>query len=464
MTKPDSKGKYLLWLAPLLAILVYVVCRYAAGWEHAPSVTLAITTLTALWWISEVLPLWVTSLVPLVSLPVFGVLDQRTAGESLGQPVVLLMLGAFMLAAAMEHTSLHRQLAARILNLTGTGSSMRLIWGLMFTSILLSMWLSNTATLLMLLPLAMPILRSATDKRACIAGILALTYGANLGGMATPIGTPPNAVFASQYEALTGTYYGFAPWMSIAIPVILCITPLMGWWITRGIKGGVSVQLHQDGWTLAQKRVLIIFLFTALAWMTRTAPFGGWQSLLGLQGIHDATVALTATVFLFIVSDGQGSRLLTWEKARGIHWGVLLLFAGGLSLAKAFTVSGLSNIIGDALLGMGELPYGLAIGGLALSVSLLTEVTTNTATTTLLLPVLASVADSLGHAPEVWMLPVTLAASCAFMLPSATAPNAIAFSTGELRIIDMVKAGVFINLASVLIIGFWSWVFLSPSG
>ena len=408
-------------------------------------------------------PLWATALVPILGLPLAGVLTQAEAGAALGNQVLLLMMGAFFIAAAMQHCGLHRQFAVMILRATGSDSPHPLIWGLLLISVLMSMWLSNTATQLMLLPLAMPLLAIHADPKVKAMGVLAITYGCNLGGMGTPIGTPPNPVFNSQYEQLTGASYSFAAWMGLAVPILATVAPFMGWWLTRGLRrepARGAQQLRPEPWTQAQKTMLVVFGCTALAWMTRTAPFGGWQSWLGLRGVHDATVALLMAVLLFLLGDGKGGRMLRWKEAKDIHWGVLLLIGGGLTLARGFEASGLSRQLGDALLAVGEMPYWASTGILALSVSFLTEVTTNTATTTLLMPVLASLATSLGQAPELWMLPATLAASCAFMLPSATAPNAIAFSTGDVRIGQMVRAGFAINLAAAAAIAFWSVLLL----
>ena len=407
----------------------------------------------AVWWVFEPVPVPVTSLIPLAILPLTGVLTPAQVASAYGHPLILLLMGGFILSKAMEASNSHRQIALGIVHMVGYKNPKRLVLGFMLASAILSMWISNTATTLMLLPVALAALGVSRDTPLAPTLFMAIAYAASLGGIGTPIGTPPNLVFMEFYRQATGVEPDFIQWMQWAMPVVIIFFPIMYFYLTRNLKHLELQAPDSPGpWTTHQKRVLGIFVLTAIAWVTRKAPFGGWSGFFDLKTANDAAVALTAVITMFIVSDGKGGRLLKWEKAQEIPWGVLLLFAGGITLAKGFTSTGLSDQIGLAVSGLSHLPILVIILSIALIVTFLTEMTSNTATTTLLMPVLAAAAVNANMDPALLMLPAVLSASCAFMLPVATAPNAIAYGSGYLTVQQMVKAGFALNVMGALVI------------
>jgi len=324
--------------------------------------------------------------------------------------------------------------------------------GFMAAAAVLSMWISNTATTLMLLPVALAVLEQ-TQKNLAVPLLLGIAYAASIGGLGTPIGTPPNLIFMQVHLDQFGHAPSFPEWMKWGVPVVILFVPLAGLWLTRGITLEVPVRLPKVGtWRPAEKRVMFMFCLTAFFWITRQAPFGGWSDLFGVPQANDASVALIACVIMAAMPNGEGGRLLRWKAANRIPWGVLLLFAGGITIANAFMQSGLAEIMADQLGAIVELPTWLLILSLCLAVTFLTEVTSNTATASLLMPLLAATSMATGINPMLLMVPAALSASCAFMLPVATAPNAIVFGSEKIRIKDMARAGFVLNLVGAVII------------
>lgn len=447
-------------LAPVISLLCYVGLT-SLGLAHEPSAAAAITLLTVIWWVTEAIPIPATSLVPFALLPLAGVVDHKTVASSLGSHVILLLMGAFMLSKAIEKSGAHERLAVYMVKIVGTHSAKRLVLGFMLATGILSMWISNTATTLIMLPIALAILSHVDNHKLSVALILGIAYAASIGGIGTPIGTPPNVIFMGIYEEHTGTEFSFFSWMKIGVPIVLVVLPLVALWLTRGIKMQGSIELPKLGeWRPEEKRVLWVFGLTALAWITRKEPFGGWSGVLDIEIAGDSTVALFAVVLMFIIPNGKGSRLLDWDSAKEIPWGMLLLFAGGIAIAKGFMASGLSTILGEWLTSLAHLPAILMILTICLVVTYLTEITSNTATATLLMPILAAAATASGLDPKVLMIPAAMCASCAFMLPVATAPNAIAFGTGKISISEMVKEGAILSFLVSLIIGFTIYLML----
>lgn len=423
------------------------------GQSHDIAATLAVTLLCLVWWVLEPVAIPVTSLLPLACFPLLGVLDRHQIAAAYGSQLILLLLGGFLLSKAMEHTGTHRRLALLMVHLIGGHSPRRLVLGFMLTSAVLSMWISNTATALMLLPVALAILERAEQRELAVPLLLGIAYAASIGGIGTPIGTPPNLVFMEVYAAETGDPVSFTRWMSWAVPVVVIMVPLAALWLTRSLPSRSDIVLPDQGpWLVSQKRVLTVFGFTALAWMTRQEPFGGWTTWLDMPNANDASVAFVAVVLLCLLPDGRGKRLLDWETAVTIPWGVLLLFAGGITIATAFSVSGLSDLLASGISGLNTLPLVLVIALIALSVSFFTETTSNTASTTLLMPVLAAAAAGAGIDPLLLMVPAAMSASCAFMLPVATAPNSIVFGSGYIRTRVMAKEGFILNLVGAGVI------------
>ncbi|TPH15119.1 SLC13 family permease [Litorilituus lipolyticus] len=440
------KRKHFIVLGPLLALAFYFFLGSIAVAEK-PAIAAAITLLTVIWWVSEALPIPATSLVPFALLPLFGILDHKAVAASLGSHVILLLMGAFMLSKSLEKSGAHERLAVYMIRIVGISSGRRLVLGFMLAAGFLSMWISNTATTLIMLPMALAILAHVDNRNLKVALILGIAYAASVGGIGTLIGTPPNVIFAGIYEEHTGQEFGFLAWMKIGVPVVLISLPIMAFWLTRKVKLEQDLVLPKLGaWRTEEKRTLLVFGLTALAWITRSEPFGGWSGLLGVKGVGDSTVALFAVVLMFMIPNGKKEgRLLDWDTAKTIPWGMLLLFAGGIAIAKGFSASGLSTILGNWLTSLSSFPPVLMMVAICLFVTYLTEITSNTATATLLMPILAVAAISSGVDPAVFMIPAAMAASCAFMLPVATAPNAIAFGTGEVSIKNMVIEGALLS-------------------
>ena len=425
--------------------------------------SMVVTSVTALlcifWWIFEPIPIPVTSLLPLALMPMFGVLTPAQTGAAYGSPLILLLMGGFLLSRGMESTGAHKRVALGVIRLVGSESPRRLVLGFMISGAALSMWISNTATVLMLLPVALAVLDSAEQKERLAAPLLlGLAWSCSIGGMGTPIGTPPNLIFMQVYEDATGQAIGFAQWMSWGVPVVVTMIAVTALWLTRSLPNKLLVTLPETtAWRSAEKRVLVVFGLTGLAWMTRSEPFGGWRELLGIPGANDASVAFLAVIVLFVLRDNEGTPLITWQEAARIPWGVLLLFAGGICLASAFVASGLSAVAGEALVVLTTLPTYLMLLLICLAVTFMTEATSNTATTALLMPILAAAAIAAGVEPALLMVPAAMSASCAFMLPVATAPNAVIYGTDRVGISTMFREGLLLNLVGAFVVSLGLW-------
>ena len=451
--------KYVVLVAGLLSAIGVGLAVLLLGHSSGIALTAAVVVLCAIWWVFEPIPIPATSLIPLAIFPLGGVLTPAQLGSCVGHHLVLLMMGGFMLSMAMEQSGTHRRLALNMVGFFGGGaSSRRLVFGFMAASAFLSMWISNAATVLMLLPIVAAVVEKSTDRKLKVALLLGIAYAASVGGIVTPIGTPPNLVFMSVYSETFGEEPSFTEWMIWAAPIAAIMLPLIGIWLTRGLKSDASLEMPAVGkWRYEEQATLIVFAITALLWITRKEPYGGWGQW--VPGASDASVAMLAVVIMHVIPNGKGQTLLTWENAVKIPWGVLLLFAGGIAIAKACIESGLSQQLGEALSGISNLPLILMIGVVCLAVTFLTEVTSNTATATLLLPILAATAVVTAIDPRLIMIPATISASFAFMLPVATPPNAIVFGNGALTVKDMMRQGMVLNLFGVVVVTFACWLF-----
>jgi solute carrier family 13 (sodium-dependent dicarboxylate transporter), member 2/3/5 len=302
---------------------------------------------------------------------------------------------------------------------------------------------------------ALAILADYPDRRLATPLILAIAYAASIGGLGTPIGSPPNLVFMQVYGQTTGEPLGFTDWMRFGIPVVVVFLPLAALWLARGLGNTPPAAVPRLGaWSPGERRVLIVFALVALAWITRSEPFGGWRQWLSLPTANDASVALLGVVVMALVGngDGRGGRLLTWEAAERIPWGALILFGGGIAIATAFQTSGLSTLLADELSGVFELPLLLRIVLIAAAISLMSEIASNTATAVLAMPILAAAGIAMGIDPALLMVPAVLSASCSFMLPVATAPNAIAFGSGLVPGRAMLRHGAALNVLGVAVV------------
>ena len=422
----------------------------------AAAVTAAVTLWCAIWWLTEPVPIPVTSLLPMALFPLLGVLTPTQVAQSYGSPLILLLLGGFMLSGALAKSGAHRRLALVMIRLSSRLGQKGLVLGFMLAAAGLSMWISNTATTLMLLPVALAVLENDRLKPLTVPLLLGTAYAASLGGTGTPIGTPPNLIYMQVSEAQFGVQTTFPQWMGFGLPVVFLFLPVMFLWLTRRIGAGKLPILEAPGvWTSAEIRVLVVFGLTALAWMTRAAPFGGWQAWLGLPYANDASVAMLAVVLLCMIPNGdkhQPARLLDWQTIQAIPWGVLILFAGGITIATAFIETGLSDALAEELSVVSLLPVWLMVLMLCLGVTFLTEVTSNTATTSLLMPILAATAVATDIPHELLMIPAAISASCAFMLPVATAPNAVVYGSGRVTVKQMMSEGLMLNLIGAVII------------
>ena len=448
--------QHMLLIAPMAAI-VSGLAMNSYGWATAGSLTVGITVLCALWWIFEPIPIPATSMIPLGVMPLLGVLDGKQVAMAYGDPLIILLMGGAMLSKAMEKSGAHRRLALSMVHVFGGDSPKKLVFGFMVASATLSMWVSNTATTLMLLPVAYAVVDSLNDEHSriklAVPLFLGIAYSASIGGLGTPIGSPPNVIFLKVYAEATGVMPSFSQWMIWALPVVIFMIPAAGFWLTRNLHGNQSVRIPEVGqWRKEEVRVTLVFTLTALGWIPLREPFGGWTAWFGVASANYAAVALTAVIFMFIIPNGKGGKLLDWETASGIHWGVLLLFAGGIAIAKAFTATGISGAIGEALSGVTRLSIVIIIAIVALTVTFLTEITSNTATTALLMPILAAASLGAGIEPALLMLPAALSASCAFMLPVATGPNAIVFGSGRISVQQMVREGIILNVLGIVTI------------
>ncbi|MGB3149291.1 MAG: SLC13 family permease [Maribacter sp.] len=454
-------------MGPVLFFLV-LMFFHPEGLSTEANAILAATAWIAVWWITEAIPIAVTALLPLVLFPLSGGLDLPSTSESFGHKYVFLYMGGFIIAIAIEKWNLHKRIALNIINFIGSDIR-KIILGFMIATAFLSMWISNTATAVMMLPIGIAIIKQLRDNPNTIedenlifgkALMLAIAYSASIGGVATLIGTPPNLVLAGVVLDTYGYEITFMQWFMFGLPISIVLLLLCWKYLTRyafsfrqtefpGGKAEIKRQLQLLGnVTYEEKLVGFIFAFTAFCWITRS--FLLQQFLLGLD---DTIIAIFFAIVLFLIpSKNRKEQLINWEEAVKMPWGIILLFGGGMALAKGFEVSGLAVWIGSQMASLSGLPVILLLLVLIAAVNFLTEITSNLATTAMLLPVLAPMALTIDVHPFVLMVGAAVAASCAFMLPVATPPNAVVFGSGYLRIPDMVGKGLFMNLVSILIL------------
>ena len=471
MTSPENPERnklhigyksHMFWAAPLLSVLISYITWKLGGLELAATLTLGIALWTALWWIFETVPIPIASLLPLSLPPLFGVLSPKTVGEKYGHPLVLLLLGGFLLSKAMEKSGAHRRIALMMVNACPAGEKF-IILGFMIATAFLSMWISNTATTLMMLPMALAVIQGSKNKDLTIPLLLGIAFAANVGGIGTPIGTPPNLVMIGAYKDLGFPELSFTQWMKFGAPVTIIMVLVTWLWLSRGITGKNNIALPNPGiWTKAEIRTFIVFSLTALAWISRSEPFGGWKAWLNLPAANDASVAFISVIILFCLPDGEkkGARLLDWETANKIPWGMLVLVGAGLCLGEGFKQSGLSASIATLFSGIESLPLFVLLLGVCLLVSFLTEMTSNTATTNVLMPILGAAATASNIDPIILMIPAAMSASCAFMLPVATIPNAVVFGTGKITVGKMVREGLVLNIIGAFVISTVCFLFL----
>jgi len=467
-------------LGPVFGLLAY--WGAPAELEEAARGTLLVTVWTVTWWVTEAIPIPAASLVPAVLLPLLGVCDASVAAKYYSHHLILLLLGGFLLARAVECSGLHRRIALATLTTVGS-SPRRLAFGFLITSAMLSMWISNTATTMLMLTIAISV-ALRTEKSAGTSGgvfttclLLCTAYGANVGGIGTLIGTPPNLIFTKNAEDLDPpVLIDFLHWLPFGLPLVLIFVPIIGILMTRfllplpagssreGMDSLMEERKSLGKMSSAEARVLGVFICTALLWITRGGTgLPGWSGLLaGWLGIpaesahlylNDSIVALAAAITLFVIPSRRGGpALLDWDQAKEVPWGMLLLFGGGFAIGGAFQDSELSSYFGGLMARWVDLPFAGIVLSISLATTFLTEVTSNTTSMHVLMPILREAAQQGGIAPIHMMLPAVLSVSCAFMLPVATAPNAIVFGTGKVRIRTMIRCGFVLNLVGVLVV------------
>jgi sodium-dependent dicarboxylate transporter 2/3/5 len=498
----------------LLGVPLFLVLLWPAltpGLSDAGRRLLATSGLMAFWWITEAIPIPATALLPMCLYPLLGILPMAEVTRNYGDENIFLFLGGFLIAMAMQKWNLHRRLALHIVHLIGAAPR-RLVLGFMCATAFLSMWISNTATTMMMYPIALAVIlqlvpeqgiRSQGGKndkepmakqRATQTGVasnfrtcmmLAIAYAASIGGLGTLIGTPPNIIFAGSVQKLfpQAPPVDFLRWLAFGLPLIVVFIPITWFLLTRvlfpiakdlfsGSRDLIDAEIKKLGrMATGERSVLVIFLSTALAWIFRVdlelgfVTIPGWASRLGLADkVSDATVAMIAGTALFFipVRFRRGEFLLDWATAVKIPWGILLLFGGGIAMSAGFKATGLSVWLGERLAGLGDWPPVAMILAVTALVVFLTEVTSNTATATIFMPIMAATAQALHLHPFLLMIPAAVAASCAFMLPVATPPNAIVFASGYVTVPQMARAGFWFNLLAIVLITAMVYLLVAP--
>jgi len=459
-----------LYLGPILFILTRFFLELEGLSDQANAV-LASTLWIAIWWITEAIRIAATSLLPIILFPLSGALPLADTTSSFGHRFVFLYLGGFILALAIQKWNLHKRIALNIIKVVGTNVQ-KIILGFMVATAFLSMWISNTATAVMLLPIGIAIikqmkdLKNTSEDENLIFGkalMLSIAYSASIGGIATLIGTPPNLVFAGIIQETYNIEISFLKWFQFGLPISILLLAISWVYLTKVAfkfkqnefnkgKEEINRQLEELGSiSYEEKIVLSVFVLTGLAWILRTYLLNKF-----IPNLDDSIIALISGISLFLFQannqEGKKEKIMNWEDAVKLPWGILLLFGAGLAIAQGFQSSGLANWIAENLTQLNDFSLFIILLVLITAVNFLTEITSNLATTAMLLPILAPTAVTLGVHPYILMVGATLAASCAFMLPVATPPNAVVFGSNYLKISDMVRVGILMNIISIIII------------
>jgi len=464
-------------LGPLLFALT-LLFFHPEGMSTQANAVLACSLWIAVWWITEAIPIAVTSLFPIILFPMTGALELAETTASFGHRYIFLYIGGFMLAIAIERWNLHKRIALNVIKIIGVNIK-SIILGFMVSTAFLSMWISNTATAVMMLPIGLAIISQLADNPDTVedenrtfgkALMLAIAYSASIGGVATLIGTPPNLVLAGFVQETYGVEITFSQWMSFGLPISIILLFLCWHYLTdyaftfkqKSFPGGkveIKRQLDLLGKVSYEEKVVLgVFVATAFAWVFRSLLLQRF-----IPNIDDTIIAVIAGVLLFLLPAGKEEQraIITWEEAVKLPWGILLLFGGGLALASGFKASGLAEWIGGQMITLEGASLFVILLVLIAAINFLTELTSNLATTAMILPVLAPMALVIGVHPYVLMVGAAVAASCAFMLPVATPPNAIVFGSGYLKIPDMARVGIWMNILSIFLLSLFVY-FLLP--
>ena len=471
MTAPASKNRIVgLVLGPLLFAAVFFLLSQTSL-TYKGIVVLSLGAWMVAWWVTESAPIPVTALLPMIMFPLFTVSSAREAAAPYGDSIIFLFMGGFMIALALEKHNLHQRIALNLIRLTGTSGN-GIIMGFMLSTALISMWISNTATAVMMLPIASSVTNllgkeiSDIDRpkfeRFATGLMLSIAYAASIGGIATIIGTPPNVVTVGFIKRFYDADVSFAKWMVIGIPTMLAILASCYVIITKilypnrlqsidGSSALISGKIKELGpISREEKRVLIIFAFTCFLWIFRQ----NINALIDINLLDDTTIAMTGGILMFVtpIVLRNGKFLLEWPDMKNLPWGILLLFGGGLSLAQGMEDAGLVQLVGDQIARQGNLSTTTLVITLSGISMFLTELMSNVALTTIFVPVVLGIADGLQINPVILAIPVAFSASCAFMMPISTPPNAILFASGYISVRQMMRAGILLNLFSLIII------------
>lgn len=420
------------------------------------------------WWISEAAPLAVTALLPIILFPALGVFDIKQASAPYASPIIFLFMGGFFIALGLEEHGLHKRIALRLIKITGTSAN-GIILGFMIATAFLSMWISNTATTIMMLPIAASVIKlvehDSLDQKGfskfALALMLGIAYSANIGGIATIIGTPPNVVFAGYAQELLHTEIGFADWMMVGVPISLVLLTFTFLMLTKVLHKNrlgqmsnaealIQKEINQlGGWKNEERLVAFVFGLTAFMWIFKE-PL---NTIIGFKLLNDTVTALIGGLLMFIIpmDNHAEQKLLIWKATERLPWGILLLFGGGMTLAKGMEKTGLVDVISQVI-SQNHFPVIIITLILITTMLFMTELMSNVALATVFIPIVIAIAEGAQIDPLTLSIPVAMAASCAFMMPISTPPNAIVFSSGYIRMAEMVKAGIWLNIISVLVL------------
>lgn len=455
-----------LFLGPVLFVLILLfhpdVYLEAEGWR-----VLALAAWMISWWITEAVPIPITAILPMIVFPLLGVFDIKSATAPYASSIIFLFMGGFMLALAMERHNLHKRVALSIIKITGVSGN-GIILGFMLATASLSMWISNTATAVMMLPIALSVVglleksyKPEQLHQFKLGLLLSIAYSANIGGIGTIIGTPPNVVLVGYIESFYDTSINFLDWMLVGIPVVIVLITITYFLIVKVLfpikvveVQGANLLLQNEiknlgKWTKEQKFVAVVFGLTAIGWIFKQQI----NQLIGEPLLNDTVTAMMGGVAMFCIPiDKKGKLLMEWEIMKKLPWGILILFGGGICLAKGMEKSGVVNLLAETVSNDNQMAVWVVIAILTSIMLFMTEVMSNVALTTIFIPVVIGIASGLGINPYYLVVPVTMAASCAFMMPISTPPNAVVFSSGFIRIRDMMRAGVILNLISIVVL------------
>ena len=476
-----NKTKFIGLIIGIIFLIATCLLPSPESLNNKAWLTLGVAILMATWWLTEAIPLPATGLLPLVLFPLLGISSIKDTAQAFSHPIIFLFMGGFIIGLAMQHTGLHKRIAYYIIS-KFKSSPKSLVFGFMCATAFLSMWISNSATAIMMLPIALSIITVFKEDKNDIkdnnfdkALVLSIAFSATIGGIATIIGTPPNTVMAAMLSEIYNYEINFVDWLKIGLPTSIILLPIT--WIIltflcfplnskASIKDKVIKDKIKELGKISQDEIMvgIVFIITASLWISRKWLSTALDGVIPAGALNDSTIAIMAAIFLFIIPSNRPKRkrLIDWQVAQNIPWGALILIGGGLSLATVINSSGLATWIGSLSSNLSNISIVFIVLICIVSIIVLTELTSNTATASTFIPIMGATALGLGQDPLLLIIPATLAASCAFMMPVATPPNTIAYASGHLKISDMIKAGIWLNIISIIIIGMIITLILGP--